>query len=164
VTAKTWLLDLYRHQTWADAEHWRMFGASSKARDDRAIRTRLHHIHFVQHAFLWTVGDRRTPFAVTKPDDFASLDSLQDYARAFHAQVEPLLESVTDERLATSIDIVWFKDPPLAIPVSEALLQCAMHSHYHRGQNAARFRELGGEPVTTDYIVWLWKGRPAPAW
>ena len=35
-----------------------------------------------------------------------------------------------------------------------------MHSHYHRGQNATRLRELGGEPPMTDLIVWYWKGRP----
>jgi uncharacterized damage-inducible protein DinB len=39
-----------------------------------------------------------------------------------------------------------------------------MHSHFHRGQNATRLRELGGEPPTTDYIFWLWKGRPKPVW
>jgi uncharacterized damage-inducible protein DinB len=39
-----------------------------------------------------------------------------------------------------------------------------MHSHYHRGQNATRLRELGGEPPPTDLIVWYWKGRPAPEW
>ncbi len=33
-----------------------------------------------------------------------------------------------------------------------------------RGQNATRLRELGGEPPLTDYIAWLWKGRPAPDW
>ena len=39
-----------------------------------------------------------------------------------------------------------------------------MHSHYHRGQNATRLRELGAEPPGTDLIVWYWKSRPAPAW
>jgi uncharacterized damage-inducible protein DinB len=39
-----------------------------------------------------------------------------------------------------------------------------MHSHYHRGQNATRLRELGGEPPMTDLIVWYWKGRPRPDW
>jgi uncharacterized damage-inducible protein DinB len=58
----------------------------------------------------------------------------------------------------------WFTDPPLSITVTEALTQCAMHSHYHRGQNATRLRELGGEPPGTDIIVWYWKNRPAPAW
>ena len=67
-------------------------------------------------------------------------------------------------RLDEYIDIPWFKDPPLSITVTEALTQCAMHSHYHRGQNATRLRELGGEPPLTDLIGWYWKGRPAPVW
>jgi hypothetical protein len=108
------LRDLFNHQTWADAEHWRAIGAHPAARADQTIRKRLHHLHFVQHAFLWTVGDR--------------------------------------------------KDPPLTITVAEALTQCAMHSHYHRGQNATRLRDLGGEPPPTDLIYWQWKGRPAGAW
>jgi len=60
--------------------------------------------------------------------------------------------------------VPWFKDPPLSLTVAEALTQGAMHSQYHRGQNATRLRDLGGEPPTTDYIVWLWKGRPQADW
>src|SRR5262245_11071784 len=37
------LTDLYGHQAWADAQHWRAIGAHRPARDDRAIRRRLHH-------------------------------------------------------------------------------------------------------------------------
>jgi uncharacterized damage-inducible protein DinB len=159
-----WLNELYPHQAWADAEHWRVLGASPAARADMAIRRRLHHIHFVQHAFLWTVGDQAQPFKMTKPDDFASFDSLLVYAREFHEHVPALLAGLTPARLAEKVTIVWFKDPPLSITIAEALTQAAMHSHYHRGQNATRLRELGGEPPTTDYIVWLWKGRPKPAW
>ena len=43
-------------------------------------------------------------------------------------------------------------------------MQAAMHSHYHRGQNATRLRELGGVPPMTDFIVWLHKGQPAANW
>jgi uncharacterized damage-inducible protein DinB len=39
-----------------------------------------------------------------------------------------------------------------------------MHSHYHRGQNATRLRELGGTPPNTDLIVWYWKGQPESEW
>jgi uncharacterized damage-inducible protein DinB len=67
-------------------------------------------------------------------------------------------------RLDTPVDIVWFNDPPLRITVAEALTQCAMHSQWHRGQNAARLRELGTEPPTLDLIVWYWKGRPPAVW
>ena len=158
------LHDFYGHQVWADAEHWRAVEAHPPAAQDAAIRNRLHHIHIVQRAFLWAVGDRAEGLALTKADDFASLPALRRYAREYHDEVARVLESVTDSRLAERIDIPWFKDPPLSATVTEALTQCAMHSHYHRGQNATRLRELGGEPPGTDLIVWYWKNRPAPAW
>ena len=161
---REWLRDLYRHQEWADAEHWRLLGGFEAARNDEGIRTRLHHIHMVQHAFRWILGDRESPIAITTPADFLSFDALRDYARAYHGQVGPYFDGLTDERLDTSIHIEWFKDPPLSLTVAEALTQCVMHSQHHRGQNAARLRELGGAPENTDYIIWLWKGRPAPAW
>jgi uncharacterized damage-inducible protein DinB len=158
------LRDLYGHQVWADAEHFRAIGAHPAARGDKAILVRLHHIAIVQRAFLWAVGDRQDAFEFTKPEDFASLDALKRYVREHHDRLVPFIATVSDLRLAESIAIPWFKDPPLSLTVAEALTQGAMHSHYHRGQNATRLREIGGEPPMTDYIVWLWKGRPEADW
>jgi hypothetical protein len=53
------LHELYGHQEWADAEHWRAFEAYPAALEDRAIRERLHHIHLVQHGFLWVASPQR---------------------------------------------------------------------------------------------------------
>ena len=39
-----------------------------------------------------------------------------------------------------------------------------LHTQHHRGQISARLREVGGEPPTVDFIVWLWTGRPGAAW
>ena len=139
------LRDFYGHQVWADAEQWHCIEAQPSAAGDVAIKNRLHHIHMVQRVFLWAVSDRTAALEVTKPDDFASLADLKRYARDYH-------------------DMPWFTNPPLSITVIEALTQCAMHSHYHRGQNATRLRELGADPPGTDLIVWYWKGRPAPTW
>lgn len=158
------LRDFYGHQAWADAEHWRAIEAHPAAAEDAAIRNRLHHIHMVQRVFLWAVGDRVSGFAVTKPEEFASLADLKRYARGSHEEIDRFLEDVTGARLDERIAMPWFMNPPLTITVTEALTQCAMHSHYHRGQNATRLRELGGEPPLTDLIAWYWKGRPAPAW
>jgi uncharacterized damage-inducible protein DinB len=158
------LRDFCGHQVWADAEHWRAIEAHPPGAADPAIRNRLHHIHMVQRAFLWAVGDRATALAVTKPDAFASLAELKAYARESHDAFDRLLETVSSARLDERIAMPWFTDPPLSISVTEALTQCAMHSHYHRGQNAARLRELGGDPPLTDLIAWYWQGRPAPAW
>jgi uncharacterized damage-inducible protein DinB len=158
------LHDLLGHQVWADAEHWRAIAAHPPARDDQAIRKRLHHIAIVQRGLLWAVGDRQEPFAFTNPEDFATLDSLEEYSREHHDRISAYMARVRDAQLSEVVQIPWFKEPPLTLKIEEALLQCAMHSHYHRGQNATRLRELGGEPPMTDLIVWYWKGRPAPVW
>jgi len=118
----------------------------------------------VQRAFLWAVGDRAAVLTVTTPEEFLSLAALKQYARGTHEAFDRFLADVTEARLEERIAMPWFKDPPLSITVTEALTQCAMHSHYHRGQNATRLRELGGEPPLTDLIAWYWKGRPAPVW
>jgi len=74
------------------------------------------------------------------------------------------LAALPPSRFEESIRIPWFDDPPLTITIAEALSQCAMHSQWHRGQNAVRLRELGAEPPPVDLIVWYWNGRPAAAW
>ena len=89
---------------------------------------------------------------------------MKTYAREYHEAIAQSLDRITDARLAETIAIPWFTNPPLQLSVAEALTQCAMHSHYHRGQNATRLRDLGGEPPPTDLIMWYWKGRPTPAW
>jgi uncharacterized damage-inducible protein DinB len=158
------LRDFCGHQVWADAEQWRAIGAHAAARDDKAIRDRLHHIAIVQRAFLWATGDRNEQFVFTTPADFSAFEDLKAYAREHHDRVSAFIASVADGRLSEPVVIPWFQDPPLTLTVAEALTQCAMHSHYHRGQNATRLRELGGEPPATDLIVWYWKGRPAADW
>ena len=104
--ANQWLRDLHAHQSWADAEHWRAVGAHPAAYEDLAIRGRLHHIHFVQHAFLWTIGDRTQLFTPTKVEDFSSFDALRSYARSYHEQALPLISALSDARLAESVSIV----------------------------------------------------------
>ena len=157
------LRDFLRHQAWADAEHWRAVGQHQAAREDQVIRARLHHIAIVQRAFLWGVGDRHSQFVFTTPADF-TFETLNVYARDHHDRIADYTAMVSDARLDESVDIPWFKDPPLTLKVEEALAQSTMHSHYHRGQNATRLRELGGEPPMTDLIFWYWKGRPVPDW
>ena len=157
------LRDMFSHQEWADAEHWRTFGSSDAAREFMPLRQRLHHIHQVQRMFVWALTDRATQPTPTQVLDFASFDALKTYARGSHDQIRVLIDGLTDDRLARTVSMPWFR-PPLEITVENALAQMAMHSHYHRGQNAVILRELGGEPPTTDLIVWHWKGKPAPDW
>ena len=74
-----------------------------------------------------------------------------------------MLGGLDEARLAETIEVPRFR-PPLKISVRHALTQAAMHSHYHRGQNATRLRELGGVPPGTDFIEWLRLGQLAARW
>jgi uncharacterized damage-inducible protein DinB len=159
----SYLEELYGHQEWADAEHWRAFEAHSPALADKAIRERLHHIHLVQHAFLWITGPHKEAFANRKPEDFPSISDLKKYAREGLSQLNGFVNSLDNTRAEEMVEVIWFR-PPVKLSVRQALTQAVMHSHYHRGQNATRLRELGGTPPTTDFIVWLREGKPAAQW
>ena len=161
----SYLDELYAHQEWADAEHWRAFEAHPAALEDKAIRERLLHIHQVQYAYVWMTGPRTSQFAFKKIEDFAGMADLKTYARQGHTEMVAMVRAVHDNvsRMEGMVEIPWFK-PPLRVSVRHALTQAAMHSHYHRGQNAARLRELGGVPPTTDFIVWMKNGQPAAKW
>lgn len=157
-----YLQELYLHQEWADAEHWRAFESFPQALDDKAIRERLLHIHLVQHAFLWLLGPRDVEFSVKKIEDFPTISDLKQYGRDSLSRLNDLVRGI-DATLSETIEVPWFR-PAARITVRHALMQAAMHSHYHRGQNATRLRELGATPPTTDFIVWLHKGQPAAQW
>jgi hypothetical protein len=106
--------DFYGHQVWADAEHWRAIEGHPPAAADTVIRDRLHHIHLVQRAFRWIVGDRQSTFTITKPEDFATAADLKAYAREYHDEIVDFLGGLSDARLASEVNIEWFKDPPPA--------------------------------------------------
>jgi uncharacterized damage-inducible protein DinB len=155
---------MFGHQAWADAELWRAIEACAPAGRDAAIRGRWHHIHLVQRGFLWVVGDRSAEFQFSKPEDFAELGDLKAFGMRANAEIAEYLPNVDEARLCEQVTIPWFQNPPLSITVAEALTQCAMHSQWHRGQNATRLRELGGDVPLVDLIIWMLKGRPRAEW
>ena len=154
--------DLWAHHAWADAEHWRAFEASPAALTDSVLFARLHHLHLTQSAWVWAIGDRARDFIFSQPADFTP-PALKDFAVCQHEALA-LIAKQDEVSLERRIGIPWFTNPPLELSVREGLTQVAMHSHYHRGQNATRLRELGGNPPGTDLITWIWKERPAANW
>jgi len=159
----SYLEELYVHQEWADAEHWRAFESHPAALEDKAIRERLHHIHLVQHGFLWITGPRTSGFEFKKFEDFQAISDLKKYGQEGLTRLNNFVRKVDSAGKEKVIEVPWFQ-PPAKIAVRHALIQAAMHSQYHRGQNATRLRELGGVPPITDFIVWLHKGQPAAQW
>jgi uncharacterized damage-inducible protein DinB len=128
---------------------------------DDAIRRKLEHIHEVQRAYLTMLeGKPLNPDAFGKP--YSSPEALAASFRDYHVAVQAAFASWTEEWLNETLPVEWFKaNKPTR---AQAILQVILHGQSHRGQNAARMRELGWKPPTTDFVLWVDKGQPAPDW
>src|SRR6185503_16032533 len=94
------LVDLARHQSWADAEYWCALGACPAAIADDAIRRRLHHQHIVQQSFLWMAeGKDPAEFPMSSADDFPTANSLRAFAQQHSEAIAIFLDRTTDVRL-----------------------------------------------------------------
>src|SRR5258708_21059275 len=116
-SVNSYLDELYSHQEWADAEHWRAFEAHPAALADKAICDRLLHIHLVQHGFLWVTARQRGEFTFKKLEDFPSMADLRTYAQHGLVDMRERLKNTDQARLSELIDGPWFKPPPkLRVP------------------------------------------------
>jgi len=156
------LRDMYHHQAWADAEMWRALESHPGALENTAIQKCLYHIHLAQRLFLSIV--RGEELVRKRFEDFSSMNELKEYAKTNHSGTLAFIKDCTESKLAEVVRIPWFRNPQLSLTIAQALLQAAMHSHYHRGQNATRLKEMGGQPPLADIIAWYWKDRPTPQW
>lgn len=163
------LRELFRHMEWADAKVWAAVLAHKEAAEDDSLKERLCHIHMVQRGFLkvWRGAEVRPVGGKSFPD----LRAVMAWARDNYAEFNEYTSGLDGMDIERPIVMPWIEmfearlgrkaDSP---SFHETLLQVAMHSAYHRGQVSTRVRELGGEPPLTDFIAWVWSGKPEPEW
>lgn len=149
--------DLYAHQAWADAEMWRY---AEPYTPEKRILELLNHIHAVQRYFL-SVAEGE---ALTREELMVELPAggLKQSYRRYHERVGSYLPKVRESHLNDLVNVPWF--PTVQPHVGEALMQSALHSIHHRAQVVMLAHERGAETGPVDYIVWVTKSRPAPAW
>ena len=159
---------LMTHMEWADAQVWGAVLALPQTHADPFTRERLYHVHMVQWLYLqiW----RGKTIGIREVSTFKDLSEIQSWGRDYYHRMREHLDSVDNSVLEEKIEFPWAQHLTerfgQARPTTflETVLQVASHSTYHRGQVNARVRELGGEPAISDFIVWIWMGRPEPPW
>jgi uncharacterized damage-inducible protein DinB len=157
----SFLRDLLGHAEWANAVFFHTWG-KSPARDHEELRRRVGHIIGVQQGFLAVIRGETPGLPPDGPPP--TYDELKARAISCHAGLRDLAAGLQEDGLTRTVRIPWFPDPPCVITVSEALVQAAMHSQHHRGQCMTRLKDFGGEPKNVDWIIWLWKKKPAARW
>jgi uncharacterized damage-inducible protein DinB len=150
---------------WADAAVWAVVLDSEAARADRGTVKRLRHMQLTQRFFLklWK----------GEPIDYADVGGKEaaevlEGTRRYYDEVLVFLAQVDEATLQEPLEVPWAvhyaREGSVTATRAETLFQVSSHSTYHRGQVNARLRELGAEPPTVDYIVWVWLGRPRAVW
>jgi uncharacterized damage-inducible protein DinB len=157
---------LLGHAEWADALVWK--SVLALGREDGELRARLHHLHQVQWAYLhiW----RAEQVKPRELSTFPSLPVIRAWAQAYYRELPSYLGAASAAELTREVRFPWadrlvqrFAKAEPATWV-ETVLQVSLHSGYHRGQVALRLREVGVEPPLTDFIAWIWGGRPEADW
>jgi uncharacterized damage-inducible protein DinB len=162
------MVDLYRHQAWADAMMWSAVMASTGATADAAIQERFAHIHLVQRVYLQ--GWQGAEFDPTIPA-FANAGARMRWGLEYHGSVMRFVEALDAAQFEAPFPLPWaaiveqgLGRAPSRVRLVDTLLQIPSHSTHHRGQIATRLREVGGEPPSTDFIMWAFIDKPSASW
>lgn len=155
--------ELFEAMEWSDAAMWRAVLACPAAESDRKIRELLLHLHIVQRAFLSIWSGQRVPFPAL--DTFPDNASIARWARPYYDESRAFRRGVDD--VNRPVHLPWQErimaivgGAPHDATLAETMLQVTAHSTYHRGQVNLRLRQLGAEPPMTDFIAWIWLGKP----
>lgn len=158
-----YISDMIAYQEWADAHFYRMWNQMSAAHEDPEILLRQAHITFVQVAFLKALQGEEVQ--LPKADTLIpAMVDLQARAHVNHAKLRAFVSQLDPTSLNRQVIIPFFPDPTFRPTVRDALMQIAMHTQHHRGQNLSRLRHLGAERLVIDWIVWIMKQKPEASW
>lgn len=115
---------------------------------------KMAHMVAARHMWLFRLGVRKD-----KPESSFPSTSLADLAAAI-ADIEKswaeFLATLDDESILKEFETTLRDGKRYRWPLVELLTQVFGHAWYHRGQIAMLVKDLGGEPVDTDYIFWNW--------
>ena len=159
---------LYHYDRWANN---RVFQAASKLSVEeftrdlggsfRSVRDTL--VHIIGGEWIWLrywkepptssallTGLRTRRDLLFNPDSFPSVATVQlKWAEVENEQTE-FVNGLTDELLQRMLPF-----RATQVRLAHLMQHVANHSTYHRGQVALMMRQLGAEPVATDFHVFL---------
>jgi uncharacterized damage-inducible protein DinB len=149
------LVDLARHQAWADAAHWKVLGENPTLLEDAEIRTRLNHMLMAMKMLTGLArGETPEPGGLKQS---VPIDELEASMGKAQGELAAMLESADLDKI---IALPRGPKGPFEAPAGVLLLQAITHSQHHRAQNASRMRQLGVTPPMTDFVIWYALGRP----
>jgi uncharacterized damage-inducible protein DinB len=158
---------LYAYSRWARAKMFESLAPLSPEELTRklggsfaSIHATLAHVYGAEWVWLerWHGG---SPRALPSSQDDWTLADFREKWRPVEEGHKKFVAAVTPEQLTKPLTYVNFAGQTLSYPLEGALVHVPNHGTYHRGQIATLLRQLGHQPVATDYVRYLDAGSPA---
>jgi len=169
----TSLRALFRYNHWANEQTFAAVSPVPRAdfvrevgKGPSSIRSTLTHVVWSEWIWLqrWTGACRlvfqpadfaRVPPAfLFPPEDYATVDALQERSRAVATGTSAFLETLDPARLHEVTDYETVTGETWSRPLWRQLYHAVNHSSYHRGQVALLLRQLGHTPAPTDFVAY----------
>lgn len=149
---------LYDFNAWANR---RVLSASEKLTNEEftqsmgssfpSVRDTLAHIYGAECVWLERFHGR-SPSALPDVKQFHDLQSLREAWLEHEAQLLAFVQQLTQADLEREMEYKTFKFGVYRNPLWQSMLHVVNHGTYHRGQVTTLLRQLGAQPILTDFM------------
>lgn len=152
--------ELYVYNRWADQRSLTAAAKLDKATFVRpmgnsfsSVRDTLAHILSAEWIWLerW---NGISPSAMLDASSFPTAESLKARWQTVAEDYHQFLHSLTVARLQENLAYINRAGERYAYPLWQQMVHVVNHSTYHRGQVTTLLRQLGAQPVDTDFLAY----------
>ena len=151
---------LYDYTRWADE---RMLGAVSALGPDAWTKdlgsslksARDTAVHIVSAQWIWLSRWKgETPKGMWTAADYPTQASVRERWDPVRAELAAFVAEQTEASVKAPLTYKNLKGEPMSFPLGHLMLHMANHSTYHRGQVTTLVRQLGAQPISTDFVLY----------
>ena len=143
-----YFIKLYQYNAWANNQVMKCLVSQSVA-DEKALSIMSH---LLAAPFIWLNRIKGLPKSEVKLWETQDLDILQQMADDGAAIWLDFI--VNTKSFDRDLSYTNYVGSPFVTNVEQIMIHLVNHSSYHRGQVALRIRQIGLQPVNTDYITY----------
>jgi uncharacterized damage-inducible protein DinB len=143
---------LFDHVHWADRRVLDLLRESAAARQPEAMRL-YSHLLAAERVWLLRLNGGDSSVQPIWPE--LGLEEMAEMRAANEAGYARYLRDRTEVELDREIEYRSSAGVPYRTRAVDVLTHVALHGSYHRGQLARAVRAAGGEPVNTDFILYV---------
>jgi uncharacterized damage-inducible protein DinB len=152
--------DMHNYNRWANV---RILDAAAKLSNEDFIRDLQNSYpsirdtlaHMMSAEWVWLERCRGTsPKEMLPSSSFPTVTAFRERWDEIHRELIELVNTVTEETLNSIISYVNFQGETWKYPLWQIICHVVNHSTYHRGQVITMLRQLGAEPMSTDFLLY----------